>query len=172
MRITKISAGYERTKNLGDFNSMELSAQVWAKLEEGENTSKAFDLAYHEVKSNLKAQAKNFGLTFDEFMVEELPELLDFQDEEYVPEQLEGYTPHIFAAGYSRKFNLGNYESVKISGDLWGEIDPDEDFDGCMVIAFSELRRHLHRQVRKLSKPAMPVAGDLVEMFMGQPVEH
>lgn len=41
---------------------------------------------------------------------------------------------------YQRKFNLGDYESLEIGCSLWGQIDPEEDEDGCIEYLFEKAK--------------------------------
>jgi hypothetical protein len=42
---------------------------------------------------------------------------------------------------YSRKFNLGDYESLELSCSLWGQIDPaEEDAEGATQFLFQQAK--------------------------------
>jgi len=44
------------------------------------------------------------------------------------------------AVSYSRKFNLGNFNSVDLSCSLWAQIDAEEDEDCCIAILQDKAR--------------------------------
>ncbi|MCC5639815.1 hypothetical protein LC593_29115 [Nostoc sp. CHAB 5844] len=44
------------------------------------------------------------------------------------------------SVSYQRKFNLGDYESVEIGCALWGQIDPEEDENGCIQYLFEKAK--------------------------------
>ena len=52
---------------------------------------------------------------------------------------------------YSRKFNLGDYESLELSCSLWGQIDPaEEDAEGATQFLFQQAKA-------SIKEAAMPV---------------
>jgi hypothetical protein len=45
------------------------------------------------------------------------------------------------AVTYTRKFNLGDYESLELSCSLWGQIDPaEEDAQGTTQFLFQQAK--------------------------------
>jgi hypothetical protein len=61
------------------------------------------------------------------------------------------------AITYSRKFNLGNYNSVDLSCSLWAQIDPEEDEETCINILRDKCREHVRNEYRKAKKGSEPV---------------
>ena len=47
------------------------------------------------------------------------------------------------AVSYSRKFNLGNFNSVDLSCSLWAQIAAEEDEDTCIQILHDKCREHV-----------------------------
>ena len=66
MRIKTVSAAFGLTKNLGNFESARVDAQVWAEVSEEEDgegcTQYLFELVKQAVYSNLPQQ-ENHGVT-------------------------------------------------------------------------------------------------------------
>jgi hypothetical protein len=58
VNITTISVKYERTLNLGDYNSAKIGAEMWASLDEGEDAAAAFAALWAQAKGEVKAQAE------------------------------------------------------------------------------------------------------------------
>lgn len=56
MQIQMVKAHYERTLNLGDYNSAKISAEVWATLDEGEDAAAVFDTLWACAKDEVKEQ--------------------------------------------------------------------------------------------------------------------
>lgn len=55
------------------------------------------------------------------------------------------------AVTYTRKFNLGDYESLELSCSLWGQIDPaEEDAQGATQFLY-------HQAKASVKLAAMPV---------------
>jgi hypothetical protein len=52
---------------------------------------------------------------------------------------------------YTRKFNLGNYESLELSCSLWAQVDEDEDAE--TVVQFLYLQAKT--QVKEAAKPVL-----------------
>jgi hypothetical protein len=44
---------------------------------------------------------------------------------------------------YTRKFNLGDYESLELSCSLWGQIDKEEDAEGATQFLFQQAKASL-----------------------------
>lgn len=57
-------------------------------------------------------------------------------------------TMHIktIAVGYTRKFNLENYNSLELKTELWASIDEDEDEEACMNILHDKCRESVRRE--------------------------
>ena len=51
------------------------------------------------------------------------------------------------SVGYSRKFNLGNYEGVEISVNMWASVDDDEDADQVVAFCFEQAKQHVKANV-------------------------
>ncbi|MBE9038761.1 hypothetical protein [aff. Roholtiella sp. LEGE 12411] len=51
---------------------------------------------------------------------------------------------------YSRKFNLGNYESLELSCSLWAQVEDEEDADGVVQFLY-------HQAKAAVKSAAMPV---------------
>lgn len=50
------------------------------------------------------------------------------------------------AVGYTRKFNLENYNSLELNTELWASIDEDEDEEACMNILHDKCRESVRRE--------------------------
>jgi hypothetical protein len=50
------------------------------------------------------------------------------------------------AVGYTRKFNLDNYNSLELKTELWASIDENEDEDACMNILHDKCRESVRRE--------------------------
>ncbi|MFO0099614.1 MAG: hypothetical protein ACK52E_16340 [Aphanizomenon sp.] len=50
------------------------------------------------------------------------------------------------AVGYTRKFNLENYNSLELKTELWASIDEDEDEEACMNILHDKCRESVRRE--------------------------
>ena len=53
------------------------------------------------------------------------------------------------AVSYSRKFNLGNFNSVDLSCFLWAQIVAEEGEDGCVQIFQDKCRKHVRIEYYK-----------------------
>ncbi|MBE8969113.1 hypothetical protein IQ277_23680 [Nostocales cyanobacterium LEGE 12452] len=51
---------------------------------------------------------------------------------------------------YSRKFNLGNYESIELGCSLWAQVEDEEDADGVVQLLY-------HQAKAAVKEAAMPV---------------
>ncbi len=51
---------------------------------------------------------------------------------------------------YSRKFNLGNYESLELSCSLWAQVEDEEDAEGVVQFLY-------HQAKAAVKSAAMPV---------------
>jgi hypothetical protein len=51
------------------------------------------------------------------------------------------------AVEYSRKFNLGNYESCEISASLWANIEESEDESGVMEYLFQNCKAQVQANI-------------------------
>ncbi|MEA5624775.1 hypothetical protein [Nostoc sp. UHCC 0251] len=51
---------------------------------------------------------------------------------------------------YSRKFNLGNYESIELGCSLWAQVEDEEDADGVVKFLY-------HQAKAAVKEAAMPV---------------
>jgi hypothetical protein len=61
------------------------------------------------------------------------------------------------AVSYSRKFNLGNFNSVDLSCSLWAQIDAEEDEDCCIAILQDKAREAVRSEYRKVKSNQEPV---------------
>ena len=50
------------------------------------------------------------------------------------------------AVGYTRKFNLENYNSLELKTELWASIDEEEDEEACMNILHDKCRESVRRE--------------------------
>jgi hypothetical protein len=50
------------------------------------------------------------------------------------------------AVGYTRKFNLDNYNSLELKTELWATIDEEEDEETCMNILHDKCRESVRRE--------------------------
>lgn len=64
------------------------------------------------------------------------------------------------AVSYTRKFNLGNFNSVDLSCSLWAQIDAREDEDTCIQILQDKCREHVRSEFHKAKN-----GSKLVELF-------
>ena len=60
------------------------------------------------------------------------------------------------AVSYSRKFNLGNFNSVDLSCSLWAQIAAEEDEDGCIQILQDKCREHVRVEYYKAKNGCSP----------------
>jgi predicted kinase len=51
---------------------------------------------------------------------------------------------------YSRKFNLGHYESIELGCSLWAQVEDEEDADGVVQFLY-------HQAKAAVKEAAMPV---------------
>ncbi len=51
---------------------------------------------------------------------------------------------------YSRKFNLGNYESLELGCSLWAQVEEEEDAEGVVQFLY-------HQAKASVKSAAMPV---------------
>lgn len=58
MQITTISVTYGRKFNLGDYNSANVETQIWATLDESDDTAAAFDVLWAQAKGEVREQAE------------------------------------------------------------------------------------------------------------------
>ncbi|OYE00690.1 hypothetical protein [Nostoc sp. 'Peltigera membranacea cyanobiont' 232] len=54
------------------------------------------------------------------------------------------------SVSYSRKFNLGNYESIELGCSLWAQVEDEEDADGVVQFLY-------HQAKASVKEAAMPV---------------
>lgn len=53
------------------------------------------------------------------------------------------------AVTYTRKFNLGDYESLELTCSLWGQIDPkEEDAQGTTQFLFQQAKDSVYKQLQ------------------------
>jgi nitrogen regulatory protein PII-like uncharacterized protein len=50
------------------------------------------------------------------------------------------------AVGYTRKFNLQDYNSLELKTELWASIDEEEDEEACMNILHDKCRESVRRE--------------------------
>lgn len=56
MRVKTVAVSYGRKLNLGNYETAEISASVWAEVEEGENESAAIEYLFEACKAEVKNQ--------------------------------------------------------------------------------------------------------------------
>ncbi|MFW9259775.1 hypothetical protein [Nostoc sp. CALU 546] len=44
------------------------------------------------------------------------------------------------SVSYSRKFNLGNYESIELGCSLWAQVEDEEDADGVVQFLYHQAK--------------------------------
>jgi hypothetical protein len=81
------------------------------------------------------------------------------------------------AVGYSRKFNLGDFNSADLSVDMWASISEGEDEDTCTQILQDKCREAVRMEYKKLIEKAPPVAtfkvnGDAIPEFIPEGEEE
>lgn len=81
------------------------------------------------------------------------------------------------AVVYTRKLNLGNFNSVDLSCSLWAQIDPEEDEDCCIAILQDKAREAVRSEYRKVKSnqepvPTVKVNGAVVEEFIPEGEEY
>ncbi len=75
------------------------------------------------------------------------------------------------AVKYSRKFNLGDFNSAELSVDMWASITEGEDEDACTMILQDKCREAVRNEYLKLIKKQPPttlfkVNGDEIPEFV------
>ena len=60
------------------------------------------------------------------------------------------------AVSYSRKFNLGNFNSVDLACSLWAQIAAEEDEDCCIQILQDKCREHVRGEYYKAKNGCSP----------------
>jgi len=73
------------------------------------------------------------------------------------------------AFNYTRKFNLGNFNSVDLGCSLWAQIDPEEDEETCIEILRDKCREHVRQEYHKAKNGSPPV--ELISIN-GETAEH
>jgi hypothetical protein len=74
------------------------------------------------------------------------------------------------AIEYTRKVNLGNFESAQLSCSLWAQIDEDDGgLDGAMTSLWQMAKENVRVQLLPLLKKN-PNAMDVKEFFLGLPI--
>lgn len=53
---------------------------------------------------------------------------------------------------YWRKFNLGNYESLELSVNLYSKLDPDEDAEGVAQLLWQQAKASVKEQALPVLK--------------------
>ena len=53
---------------------------------------------------------------------------------------------------YTRKFNLGNYESLELGINLYAKVDPDEDADAVAEFLWQQAKASVNAQVNPVLK--------------------
>ena len=81
------------------------------------------------------------------------------------------------AVTYSRKFNLGNFNSVDLSCSLWAQIDAEEDEDCCIEILQDKVREVVRSEYHKVTSnqgpvPIIKINGALVEDYIPEGEEY
>jgi hypothetical protein len=81
------------------------------------------------------------------------------------------------AVSYTRKFNLGNFNSVDLSCSLWAQIDAEEDEDCCIAILQDKAREAVRAEYHKVKSnqgpvPTVKVNGAFVEEFIPEGEEY
>jgi len=81
------------------------------------------------------------------------------------------------AVSYTRKFNLGGFNSVDLSCSLWAQIDAEEDEDCCIAILQDKAREAVRCEYHKVTSnqkavPTVKVNGTLVEDFIPEGEEY
>ena len=57
MQITTVSVGYRRKFNLGNFESLDLEINLYAKVDPDEDSEAVTELLWQQAKASVKAQA-------------------------------------------------------------------------------------------------------------------
>ncbi len=60
------------------------------------------------------------------------------------------------SVSYSRKFNLGNFNSVDLACSLWAQIAAEEDEDNCIQILHDKCRKHIRVEYYKAKNGSQP----------------
>lgn len=61
MSNDRVTAGYGLTRNLGDFNSLRLDAQVESDVREGETVEEAWKRTFKQAEEEIAAQLEAFN---------------------------------------------------------------------------------------------------------------
>lgn len=115
MIIQKIGVDYARKFNLGNYESCELAAHIWAGVEQGENIDDCFnllfDIAKEKVKDNVppsyKASKPNYTETFTKYgkTVEKSALLASIKsDSDYIEDPIDDDPQEDFELGASYGF--------------------------------------------------------------------
>lgn len=61
------------------------------------------------------------------------------------------------STGYSRKFNLGDYNSVELDCSIWASIAEGEDEEACMQLLWDKCRESVRGEYKKVMAKSAPV---------------
>lgn len=61
------------------------------------------------------------------------------------------------AVSYTRRFNLGNFNSVEVSCSTWARVDEDENEEACIMILRDKCREHVRQEYRNAREGSDPV---------------
>lgn len=74
--------------------------------------------------------------------------------------------------GYTRKFNLGNYEAVEISVQQWASVDEDEDPDQVISFLAEQCKNHVRSALPPgYSRQGTPPTSKTTNTISGMEVE-
>jgi hypothetical protein len=75
---------------------------------------------------------------------------------------------------YSRKFNLGNYESIELGCSLWAQVDEDEDSERVTEFLYLQAKQAVKEAVMPVLRDSeyRPAKLKQQKRFMNQSIEE
>ncbi len=75
---------------------------------------------------------------------------------------------------YSRKFNLGNYESIELGCSLWAQVDEDEDPEAVTQFLYLQAKQAVKQAAMPVIKSSQYQQTIVKQQkrFMNQPIEE
>ncbi len=76
------------------------------------------------------------------------------------------------SVNYTRKFNMGNYNSAEMGVTLWADLDLDEDHLEAARDLFEQARELVKEQALPLLQTDRRLAAEATKLVTGKPVEE
>ncbi|MCP6758423.1 MAG: hypothetical protein NHB32_06495 [Fischerella sp. CENA71] len=75
---------------------------------------------------------------------------------------------------YSRKFNLGNYESIELGCSLWAQVDGDEDSEAVTQFLYLQAKQAVKEAAMPVIKASeyQQIKVKQQKRFMNEPIEE